>query len=105
MGDNIQIKLINAQMLEFSEYDLDEMALQVKHRMKADAWGAQSGYDLYCMCKDVFTDYFEIKFNQEATFEVPEKPWGYSVNYITEDSLDANRMALILMQRIEIEIQ
>lgn len=105
MGDNIQIELTNDEVLEITEYDLDELALQAKHRMKADAWGSQSGYDLYCMCKNVFVDYFEMRVAQETTINIEDECWGDAIKYIAENSLDASRMALALMQRIDIIIE
>lgn len=105
MGNNIQIELTNGEVLEITEYDLDELALQAKYRMKADAWGSQSGYDLYCMCKNVFVDYFEVRVAQETTINIEDECWGDAIKYIAENSLDASRMALMLMQRIDIIIE
>lgn len=90
--------------MNISEFDLDELAIQVKQRIDMVPFGF-NGYNLYCLCKDVFIDYFEVKFNQEATFEVPEKEWGYSINYIAEDSLNVHNIVLSIMSRIDIIVE
>lgn len=104
MGDNIQIELTNGEVLEIDEFDLDELALQAKHRMTSRPW-SQNGYDLYCTCKDTFVDYFEVRVANETTIKVESKCWGDAIEYIAKNSLDANRMALVLMQRIDIIIE
>lgn len=104
MGDNIQIELINGEVLEIDEFDLDELALQAKQRMTSSPW-SQNGYDLFCTCKDTFSDYFEVRVANETTIKVESKCWGDAIEYIAKNSLDANRMALILMQRIDIIIE
>ena len=104
MGENIQIELTNGEVLEIDEFDLDELALQAKHRMTSHLW-SQNGYDLFCKCKDTFVDYFEVRVANETTIKVESKCWGDAVEYIAKNSLDANRMALALMQRIGIIIE
>lgn len=104
MDDNIQIELTNGEILEIDEFDLDELALQAKQRMTSRPW-SQNGYDLFCMCKDTFADYFEVRVAKETTIKVESKCLGDAVEYIAKNSLDANRMALVLMQRIDIIIE
>lgn len=104
MCDNIQIELTNGEILEIGEFDLYELALQAKHRMTSRPW-SQNGYDLFCTCKDTFVDYFEVRVAKETTIKVESKCWGDAVEYIAKNSLDANRMALVLMQHIDITIE